>query len=295
KPKISEPQQGERLQELRLAYGRKEEDCAATIGMSGRQWRRWEEGDGLSRDKYSIIGDVFGIPSKKIEAYLKGQAPDLLETVKAKRRLYAEKTKELLAYLKEHKNVDEYTFAASIDEEVENIRAWQEGQKIPSGKDLLNIAHVWDVPTSWWDQEGVPIEKVVGKGLGKDEKSPALPVTVVNLAPALVYIVDPVTKENTWVNGEVERFLGRSAEEIVATPPEEPSGLLDEKGGQRYFSALKELSTADNLTRRTVEYKVRNKEGRMRSFRADLTVTTNLYGDDDNPVRAVIGVAQDIT
>ncbi len=39
----------------------------------------------------------------------------------------------------------------------------------------------YDLPESWWDQEGVPVEAVIGKGLGKDEKvsqTPEVPESV---------------------------------------------------------------------------------------------------------------------
>lgn len=44
------------------------------------------------------------------------------------------------------------------------------------------IAHEFDVPEQWWEQEGMPLAEVIGKGLGKEEKHPDLGVKLSSAA-----------------------------------------------------------------------------------------------------------------
>jgi hypothetical protein len=81
--------------------------------------------------------------------------------------LSAHKMMELLAYLGWPSDPD---FAVSIGSKShDEVWKWHRGLQIPSHKDKMVIAHVYDVPERWWEQEGVPIGDVIGRGMGRDE------------------------------------------------------------------------------------------------------------------------------
>lgn len=60
--------------------------------------------------------------------------------------------------------------AAILEVDNGTISNWMNGRTEISALVKYSLAHIYDVPELWWDQPGIPIEEVIGKGLAKDEK-----------------------------------------------------------------------------------------------------------------------------
>jgi len=98
--------------------------------------------------------------------------------------LYAHKMRDLLSYfgLSDQKLGDIMGLDSGGP-----VRAWANGDRELGLWAKKIIAHELDVPESWWDQEGIPIEAVIGKGLGKDEgtEDEGIPIVKTSLVPMI--------------------------------------------------------------------------------------------------------------
>lgn len=80
-------------------------------------------------------------------------------------KLIAVKMRELLDHLQIQEG--EFTERLGIDGE-KKIHGWLAGYRPLTRQDRKTIAHEYDLLEEWWDQPGVPVEMVIGKGLGTD-------------------------------------------------------------------------------------------------------------------------------
>jgi PAS domain S-box-containing protein len=105
-------------------------------------------------------------------------------------------------------------------------------------------------------------------------------------APLSIYEIDNRGPRFISVNDAVCRTLGYTREEVLAIGP---MGLLDEQSQARFAERMKRQMAGDQINR-TVEYKVRKKDGSF--IDANIHISLNLW--ENEPYRVLV-IAEDIT
>lgn len=122
--------------------------------------------------------------------------PGRPQTTPPKYPLQQEKMAELTAHLKKEgviRSQEELAHYFGVDDQT--ISNWATGKSALGLRDKKVFAHDFDVPLNWWNHPGVPIAKVIGKGLGQDEPPRKSPDTTrLDLAAYLRQVVDYLTR-----------------------------------------------------------------------------------------------------
>jgi len=106
------------------------------------------------------------------------------DSVSTSINLQEEKLKQVYQFLKISTDEEFLVKLGASPNGAEEVRRWREQQEHIKPWAIWVMHHNWEIPETWWNQEGVPLKDVIGKGLGKDEgrkdAAPALTAPLVD-------------------------------------------------------------------------------------------------------------------
>jgi len=91
------------------------------------------------------------------------------DSVSTSINLQEEKLKQVYQFLKISTDEEFLIKLGASPNGAEEVRRWREQQEHIKPWAIWVMHHNWEIPETWWNQEGVPLKDVIGKGLGKDE------------------------------------------------------------------------------------------------------------------------------
>lgn len=193
--------------------------------------------------------------------------------------LYAHKIRELLTFL--GRAPSDEAFARSIGTNRATVLRWANGEQKIGEMAQIAIAHVYDVPLSYWTNPDEKIQDVINKGLGKDEGRRG--ETVTRYAPGLLYSLDAVTLEHLYVNPKAADLVGMKEEEVYKLKWDQIVALVDPADQQAYRETVEQIVNEPDGTTGEIAFRIKGQW-----FRGEIAIATlvNLAGD---PQRIIIG------